>query len=278
MLQLVSALTIATCAWTELPQIKVSSFPASKVTGLDRKGDQWLVGSTTGVYLGSIGGKWKQLTKSNVKYMLQVDDQTLALCTDGRLDRFKIPSESVMFDVVSITAKRPWVTSACVAAKVQIWGMEGGYVHRSLRGSPAFTLPNLKGVTVSAVAYRQGTSYLGTANGIYSAKGKVATKISGYSGSVSSLLQMVDGIYIGSASTGLSVYSNNKVGAVACPTKKIRLLRSWRSNLVVGAADGAWVRDGGKWTRLTNQECTFINVIEDRLYVGTPTTIRVFKP
>lgn len=277
MLQLISALTILSSGWTELPQIPISKFPAKRITGVAKKDDTWLVGTANGVYLGKPGGTWKQLTKNNIKAFYQQEEKTMALATNGRLDRFQLPFESVMFDVVGITGNRPWVNSVSISAKNQYWGLEGGYATKTLRGTQAFMIPSLKGVPVTAIAYRQSTYYLGTANGVYSAKAKLATKIPGLSEPVTALQQMADGVYVGFANTGLGAVVGGKLSRISSPVKAVRQLISWRSNLVVSSSEGAFVRENGKWNQLVKQECTGIIVLNDKLYICTPSGLRIFE-
>ena len=265
----------------ETHRILSADMPFERVTGVSRSGAKWLVGGLRGLVLGKPGGPWQSASGQSVKQMLAAGEGTWVVYGNGAVDKVDLKTCQLYYDVLQAGAKRPWVASAYLSGKDVLLGGQGGWIVKSPSGLTETYPPELNGRPVTAIARTKGTLWVGTQDALFRQVGSKLTRFGFASGMpdvwVTAILPSEETVVVGLASGGLVRIVGDKAQAVPCPSLRVRLLYRWKGNLVLGALDGAWLRSGAEWQRLSDREATFVEEVDGELAIGSPGDIRFFR-
>jgi ligand-binding sensor domain-containing protein len=266
----------------ETHSVSIADLPVSRITGVARSGEKWLVGGLNGFFVGRPDGTWKQGSKQAVKTVFARVQDTWILYGNGGLDKVDLTNDRLYFDVLKDVAKRPWVASLSPDGSSLLLGGQGGWIERRAGGVTETYPPELKGRPVTAMAHNGPDLWIGTQDGLYRWHAKNLQRYGFGAGMpdvwVTSLVPSSDHLVVaGLAAGGLVLVADGKVEVVSAPSKRIRSLLRWNGHLVLGALDGAWERDGEKWNRLTDGEATCLCVVGSELAIGTSSGLRFFR-
>lgn len=277
----VAILLLAGTPVVERHRIPASDFPYSRVTGVARSRSTWLVGGLQGLSIGKPGGPWQSAGEQAVKAILPSGESAWVLYGHGGLDKVDVKSDRLYYDVLRGPAKRAWVSSMCAQPGSLLFGGYGAWMERTRKDLRQFFPPELKGQPVTAISRAGATLWLGTQNGLFAFAGGKYTRLGLAAGLpdpwVTALAPSQDSVVVGTASGGLVRVVGGKVEVLEGPSKRVRSLGTFHRRLVLGSLDGAWIRDGEAWERLSDEETTFLGEMGGELVVGTPSGLRFYR-
>ena len=262
-------------------RIPISDFPCERVTGVAREGDKWLVGGIRGLFIGKPGGKWTQATDQSVREMKTTNGGTWVLYGNGSLDKVDIAKDRLYDDLMHGFTKRPWVASFNFVGENLLLGGQGGWLERGKDGVQNHFSTTLTAKPVTAITRVGSTVWLGTQDGLYRQDGESLTRLGFGSGLpdlwVTAIEPSQKSLVVGLASGGLARVTEGKAQSIDSPTKRVRSMLRWHGALVLGGLDGAWLRKGESWVRLTDSEATFLGQMGSELTVGAADGVHFFR-
>ena len=270
-----------------LAAIKVVEFgktdlPFERITGISVVGPKWVVGSMRGLYVGKPRADWKQVSTRSVRQVATKGTNTWVLYGDGSVDKLDVGSDRLYYDVFQGAVKRPWVSSISEGPRVVLFGSSGGWFERSGKKPLKECYPPVvTGKEVTSMLIAESETLVGTQDGLFSLSAKNSKRFGFGSGLadtwITSMTFANSTSVVGTYTGGIYQYANGEIHPEAAPSKKVVKLTTWKGNLVLGGMDGAWLRTGNSWQPLTTGETTFLQVLGENLFVGTPSSVTEFN-
>ena len=253
-----------------------SQLPIPRVHGFASFKKASLVGGLGGLFIGN-PGKWRQIDDQTVKQILKVGDAAWVVYGNGAVDKIQPDLDRMASDVLVGAIRRPWTSCVATDGTTLVFGGQGGWTTKTSEKTVETLRPELEGdVVTAAISDRAGKWIATQKNGLFrfDASGKVRVWNPGNGLSdpwVTALVTTKEGILIGTASAGLFLLNTGKIKKVAAPSQRILSLAVRQDSLVVGAAEGAWIRRGSKWHALPTQgeETTSLSTADGSLVITT---------
>jgi len=260
-------------AW--IPVGPPSALPLPRPNGLAEIGKDYLIGGLGGLYLGRPGA-WKQVSTQPVRQILGESDEAWVVYGSGAVDKV-VPSQDQLFpDVWYGAARRPWVSCVAEIGKTLVFGGQGGWIEHGKEVTETYP-KELDGDVVLAIEGREAVRWVGTQRSGLWRFGSGQTKRwnpgNGLTDPwVTSLCRVPPkGLMVGTMTGGLFLLDGDTIRPVECPTKRITSLAIWKGHLVVGAMDGAWLKEVASWRKLETdgEETTALTVLPSRVLAVT---------
>ncbi len=252
-----------------------TAMPVSRPNGFARLGGDTLVGGLGGAWVG-FPMHWEQISKQPVRQILGVGSDAWIVYGNGAVDKVDLSAERLYPDVFYGAVKRPWCSCVAQVGDSLAFGGQGGWMERGANLTERYP-KEIDGDVVMAIAGRDGIRWIGTQKTglLRFARGRLAAWNPGNGLQdtwVTSLcLAPPEGLFVGTATGGLYRLMGDSISPVDCPTKRITHLALWHDRLVVGAMDGAFLRDGDSWRELPTgaEETTALDQVGHDLVVTT---------
>lgn len=256
--------------------------PFERINGISVTEDKWVVGSMRGLYVGTPGGEWEKISDQSIRQVVSSRGETWALYGNGSVDKMDVKSNRLYYDVLQGAVKRPWVGSISAIDNKILLGGSGGWFEKLGEKSLTESYPDqLTGKHVTSLSKAKADTLIGTQDGLFVSNGKQIKRFGFGDGLsdvwITSMIPKNNFVAVGSYNGGLYFYQDRYLIPVETPSKKIRNLLVWKSQLVVGTLEGTWIENGKKWTSLAKGENTFLSTINGSLVVGTPASITFFR-
>ena len=256
--------------------------PIERISGLSVVGSTWVVGGIRGLFIGSPGMTWKKVTDQSIRQVVTAKNEAWVLYGNGSVDKLDVAKDQLYYDVFHGAVKRPWVGSISKIGDSVCFGGSGGWFEKAGGKSLAENYPAaLASKNVTCNATLGSEKLAGTQDGLFVISGG-QTKRLGFGDGLSdvwitSLVQKGSSVIVGTYVGGTYSYANHKLTPLESPSKKIRNMIVWRNQLVLGTLEGSWIQNGKSWTPLTKGETTFLTMINNSLFVGTPVSVTSYN-
>lgn len=247
--------------------------PFARVHGIAQSGSRYVVGGIEGLVIG-MPGNWKELSGEPVRQLLQSGTDVWVLYGSGAVDKLTA-SGQLYSDVLHGAAKRPWTSSLATTDGGVLLGGNGGWVEKGKAFEEQYPA-GLSGEVTTAILARAGALFVGTqGKGLLRLDNGRETWVNPGTGLQDTWVtaMCLDGATPMAATATAGLFKiGSRAEKVTTPSDKLRHLAVYKGKLVIGALDGAWIRQGASWEKLETEslETTCLSVIGSDLWVGTP--------
>jgi ligand-binding sensor domain-containing protein len=267
---------VETGSWT------AKDLPFDRAHGLAFAGERWIVGGLRGLAIGKPGGDWKTISSEAVRQIATQGDSVWVVYGSGAVDKLEPQKDRAFYDVFHGAAKRPWASFLRVQSAGVLVGGHGGWLAKSPSGTRETYPEIMKGQVVTAILPTTTGTWFGTQNGLFRTQGEKVERFGFAAGIpdpwITALEHLGGKLVVATASGGLvRENASGKFESLETPSKRSRSLVVVQKQLAIGTLDGAYLRQGANWKRLTEDEMTFLFVRGVELWIGSPSGVKAFR-